>query len=143
MRSRRLAPATALCLVGAVIVLVAAGRTWVSVFTPATALGDAGTASHTGTDLAPALSVLGLVGLAGAVAVHVSRRALVGWVLLATGAGVVACVLSVFGAVVWEELPGQVGYARADVTAWSFVTAVGGALLCAAGAQAVPAPEPS
>ena len=143
MRPRRPATAATLCLVGAVLVLVAAGRSWVSVLTPATALGDAGTVSHAGTDLAPVLPVLGLVGLAGAVAVHVTRRSLVGWVLLATGAGVVACVLRALGAVASEELPGQVGSDLADVTAWSSVTVVGGVLLFAAGAQRVPAPDPS
>ena len=143
MTGRRSPTATALCLVGAVLVLLAAGRSWVSVVTPSGSTGDAGTVSHAGTDLVPWLSVLGLVGLAGAVAVHVSGRALVGWVLLATGAGVVAGGFSAFGAVVAEELPGQVGDAVSHLTAWSFVTVLGGFLLFAAGAQHVPATDPS
>ena len=81
---RHPAAAAVLCLAGAVLVLVAAGRSWVSVVTPA-GLADAGTVSHTGTDLAPALPVLGLIGLAGAVAMLVSGRTLVGC-LFAAGA---------------------------------------------------------
>lgn len=139
---RRPSAVHVLCLVGAVLVLFAGGRSWITVLTPAR-LGDQGEVSRTGTELAPALSVLGLVGLAAAVAVLVGGRTLVGWVLLVTGAGVVACVLNAFGAVVSEELPGQVGWAVSDVSAWSFVTALGGVLLFAAGSQTVPATDPS
>jgi uncharacterized membrane protein (TIGR02234 family) len=142
-------PSTAvvLCLVGAVVVLVAAGRTWVSVDVPAGARTDTHTDTHTGTDLVPAVWPLGLVGLAGAVALAAIRRTgrtLVGVLLLVTGGAVVVAVLSVVGAALAEELPGQQsGTTIARLGAWSVVTAVGGVLLCSAGAQCVPGTDRS
>ena len=141
MRGRRgLSTAVLLCLAGAFVVLVAAGRSWVDLEVPAGPLADARTDAHTGTDLVPGLSALGLVGLAGVVALAATRRVgrtLVGLVLLATGAGVLAAVLSASGEVLAEELPGQPGEAVAHLTGWSFVTAAGGVLLLAAGALTV------
>ena len=138
MSSRRgLSTAVLLCLVGASVVLGAAGRSWASVEIPAGPLADARTDTHTGTEIVPGLSALGLVGLAGVVALAATRRTgriLVGLVLLATGGGVVAAVLSAYRTTVAEELPGQPGDAVAQLTVWSPVTAVGGVLLLAAGA---------
>ncbi len=129
-----------LCLVAAFLVLVAAGRSWVDVDVPAGPLADARTDPHTGTELVPGLTALGLVGLAGVVALAATRRTgrtLVGLVLLATGVGVVAAVLSAHATTLAEELPGQPTDSAAHLTAWSFVTALGGALLLAAGALTV------
>jgi uncharacterized membrane protein (TIGR02234 family) len=141
VRSRRgLTTAVLLCLVGAFVVLVAAGRAWVSVEVPAGPLAAARTDSHTGTDIVPGLSALGLVGLAGVVALAATRRTgrvLVGLVLLATGAGVVAAVLDAYGTPLAEKLPGQPSDAVAHLTVWSSVTAVGGVLLIAAGVLTV------
>ena len=141
MRSRRgLTTAVLLCLAGAFVVLVAAGRTWASVDVPAGPLADARTDVHTGTDLSPGLSALGLVGLAGVVALAATRRTgrtLVGLVLLLTGAGVVAAVLSVLDDMRWEELPDQPGDGLLDITLWPAVTGLGGVLLLSAGVLTV------
>ena len=141
MRGRRgLSTAVLLCLAGSSVVLVAAGRSWVDLEVPAGPLADARTDPYTGTDLVPGVSALGLVGLAGVVALAATRRvgrSLVGLVLLATGAGVVAAVVSAHGTALAEELSRQTSDAVASVTAWSSVTAVGGVLLLAAGALTV------
>ena len=137
MRGRRgLRTAVLLCLLGAFVVLVAAGRPWVSVEVPASPLAEARTDTHTGTDLVPGLSALGLVGLAGVVALAATRRTgrvLVGAVLVATGGGVVAAVLSAFSTALAEELPDQPTDAVATLTVWSVLTGLGGVLLVAAG----------
>jgi uncharacterized membrane protein (TIGR02234 family) len=130
-----------LCLVGAFVVLIAAGRTWASVEVPAGPLADARTDTHTGTDLVPGLPALGLVGLAGVVALAATRRTgrrLVGAVLLITGGGVVAVALHAFGSTLGETWPGQPGSAVADLTVWPLLTAAGGVLLFSAGALTVP-----
>ena len=132
--------AVLLCLAGAFLVLVAAGRPWAAVDLPATPLAAAGTDLHTGTDLVPGVSALGLLGLAGVLALAATRRTgrlLVGLVLLATGAGVVTAVLSVVGTSFAEELPGQPTDTATHLTAWSAVTASGGVLLSLAGALTV------
>jgi uncharacterized membrane protein (TIGR02234 family) len=64
-------------------------------------------------------------------------RTLVGVVLLATGAGVVAAVVSALRTIAAEELPDQSTDAAAQLTAWPAVTALGGSLLLAAGALTV------
>ena len=137
MRTRRgLGTAVLLCLLGAFVVLVAAGRSWVEVDVAATPLADARTDSRTGTDLVPGLSALGLVGLAGVVALAATRRTgrtLVGLVLLATGTGVLAAV----GAGTPGDLPGSPADAVPSPTPWPAVTAAGGVLLAAAGALTV------
>ena len=137
MRSRRgLTTAVLLCLVGAFVVLVAAGRAWTSVEVGAGPLVDARTESRTGTQIVPGLTALGLLGLAGVVALAATRRTgrtLVGLVLLATGAGVVAAVLTADLSVVSEPLAGETGDVVLDMTVWSSVTALGGLLLAGAG----------
>ena len=137
MRSRReLTTAVLLCLLGASVVLVAAGRAWAVVQVAAGPITEAGTVAHPGTDLVPGVTALGLLGLAGVVALAATRRTgrtLVGLVLLATGAGVLFAVVGALGTVAAEELPGQTGADRVDLTAWPWVTAVGGLLLLAAG----------
>jgi len=138
VRSRSgLRTAVLLCLAGAVIVLVAAGRTWVSVEVGAGPLTEARTDARTGTDLVPGVSALGLVGLAGVVALAATRRvgrAVVGVVLALTGAGVVAAVLTADLAGAAADVDGP---SRVDVTAWSWTTASGGVLLAAAGVLTV------
>ena len=137
MRSRRgLTTAVLLCLLGAFLVLVAAGRPWALVEVAAGPLVEARTDPHTGTDIVPGVSALGLLGLAGVVALAATRRTgrtLVGVVLLATGAGTVAAVVSALRTMAAEELAGQTGADGVDVTVWPSVTAVGGLLLLAAG----------
>ena len=141
MRSRRgLSTAVLLCLAGAFVVLVAAGRVWTSLEVPATPLADARTDPWTGTRIVPGLSALGLLGLAGVVALAATRRTgrtLVGLVLLATGVGVLAAVVGALRTIAAEELPEQSTDASAQLSAWPAVTAVGGSLLLAAGALTV------
>jgi uncharacterized membrane protein (TIGR02234 family) len=137
---RGLSTAVLLCLVGAFVVLVAAGRVWASLEVPATPLADARTDPYAGTRIVPGLSALGLLGLAGVVALAATRRTgrtLVGLVLLATGVGVLAAVVSALRTVGAEELPDQSTDAAAQLTAWPAVTALGGSLLLAAGALTV------
>jgi uncharacterized membrane protein (TIGR02234 family) len=135
VRSRReLSTAVLLCLVGAFVVLVAAGRAWTSVEVPAGPLADARTATRTGADLVPGVRALGLVGLAGVVALAATRRTgrtLVGGVLLLTGAGVVAAVLGADLATATVRTEGLEG--AVTMTAWPWLTATGGGLLAAAG----------
>ncbi len=75
-----MAAAVAACLLGAALVLLTAGATWVRVRVAATtadgqeAAAAPLAASLTGSDLAPALAGLGLVGLAGVVAIAATRR---------------------------------------------------------------------
>ena len=57
-----------------ILVLVAAGRSWVDVDVPAGPLADARTDQQTGTELVPGLTALGMVGLAGVVALAATRR---------------------------------------------------------------------
>ena len=137
MSSRRgLTTAVLLCLAGAFVVLVAAGRVWTSLEVPATPLADARTDSYVGTRIVPGLSALGLLGLAGVVALAATRRTgrtLVGLVLLATGGGVLSAVVGALRTIAAEELPVQSTDASAQLTAWPAVTAVGGLLLLAAG----------
>lgn len=141
MRSRRgLSTAVLLCLVGASVVLVAAGRSWVAVEVGASPLAEATTGSRTGTDVVPGLSALGLLGLAGVVALAATRRTgrtFVGLVLLAAGAGVVAAVLTADLTVVPEPLAGSAADVAFDGTVWPSVTAVGGLLLLLAGVLTV------
>ena len=141
MSSRRgLTTAVLLCLVGAFVVLVAAGRAWVSVEVDAGPLVEGRTDARTGTAVATGVSALGLVGLAGVVALAATRRAgrtVVGLVLLATGAGVVAAVLTADLSLADQPFAGETGDVSLEITAWSSVTAVGGVLLLAAGGLTV------
>ena len=139
--SRGLGLAVLLCLLGAFVVLVGAGREWASVQVAAGALTDAQTVSVAGTELAGGVRGLGLVGLAGVVALAATRRVgrvVVGALLLLTGAGVVATVVGVdLGAATLDsEAVGSAGgRVEGDVatTAWPWLTALGGVLLAAAG----------
>ncbi|WP_242605893.1 Trp biosynthesis-associated membrane protein [Frankia sp. Cppng1_Ct_nod] len=90
--------AVACCLVGAVLVLVVAGTTWVRLrVADGSVPGDAAVTaaplavSLSGSDLAPAVTGLGLVGLAGVAAIAATRRfgrVLVGLLMLAAGVAV-------------------------------------------------------
>jgi uncharacterized membrane protein (TIGR02234 family) len=137
---RGLTTAGLLCLVGAFVVLVAAGRVWTSVEVGAGPLVEARTQWRTGTDIAPGLSALGLLGLAGVVALAATRRTgrtLVGLVLLATGAGVVAVALTADRSIGSEPLAGQTSDVVLETTVWSSLTGIGGLLLLAAGVLTV------
>jgi uncharacterized membrane protein (TIGR02234 family) len=133
--------AVLLCVVGAFVVLVGAGRAWTAVDVAAGALSDAQRVGVPGRDVAPGVDALGLVGLAGVVALAATRRlgrVVVGVLLLLTGLGVVASVLAADLTAATLRSPqiagaggGAVG--DVDVTAWPWVTCAGGVALAAAG----------
>jgi Tryptophan-associated transmembrane protein (Trp_oprn_chp) len=110
---RPLTLAVLLCVAGAGLAYVAAGRVW-----------ERHPVDETGTDLVPGLSALALVALAGAGAVLATRgwaRRAVGVLVLLVGLGLAVLALDrAFGA----------------GTAWPGVTAAGGVLVVAGGLAA-------
>ena len=135
--ARELRLALGLCLLGAVVVLVAGSRGWTRAELPAGPLSDAGVVVLTGTELGTGVRALGLVGLAGAVALLATRRLgrpAVGVLLALAGAGVVLSVL-VPDLAEATRRDDRVGGQPVPVstTPWPAVTAAGGALLAAAG----------
>jgi uncharacterized membrane protein (TIGR02234 family) len=135
---RELSAAGLLCLLGAVLVLVAAGRTWTSLDVPAGPLAGAREVGSTGAELVPGVRALGLAGLAGVVALVATRRAgrvVVGVVLLLVGAGTVAAV--VLPDLASATLRAQGADGRVATRAWPSVTAAGGLLVAAAGGLTV------
>jgi uncharacterized membrane protein (TIGR02234 family) len=93
---RELLTAVALCLLGSVLVLLAVSRTWVSYRTAAAAPLPSKSFEVIGTHLAPGARALALVGLAGTAAILATRglgRAVVGVLVTAAGAGVMAVVV--------------------------------------------------
>ncbi len=105
-----MAAAVLCCLLGAVLVLVTVGATWVRLSVAAGAAAqEAVTAAPlavrlSGSDLAPAVTGLGLVGLAGVVATAATRRrgrVLVGLLVLLAG----AAVAIVAGRIAADPLP--------------------------------------
>jgi uncharacterized membrane protein (TIGR02234 family) len=152
---REIAVAVLGCLVGAALVLFSAGATWVRLRVApagagspdaAGALAAAVAVRLTGATVAPAATGLGLVGLAGGVAVLATRRlgrVVVGVLVLAAGAGTAVVAVRVgldpAGAArgttqVRQLAPGSLPALR-DVraTAASWLVTVGGLLLAGSG----------
>jgi uncharacterized membrane protein (TIGR02234 family) len=140
MTSRRgLLIALALCLLGASVVLVAAGRSWV------TAAGAVDLAAGlgvrlTGRTVAAAVPALGLVALGGTVAMVAARgrlRVLVGALLTLVGGWTSWLALRIIAdpdaAARSADGVGAVAAGSADVTGWAWAAAVGGLLVAAAG----------
>ena len=136
--------AALLCVAGAFVVLVGAGREWVLVEVAGSALLPDRQVAVDGTDLAPGLRALGLVGFAGVPALAASRgrgRFLVGLVVLLTGLGVLAVTVRLLASGLGELAllttvvrdAGAADGAGTDPTLWPYVTALGGLLLAAAG----------
>ncbi|SNT53561.1 trp region conserved hypothetical membrane protein [Asanoa hainanensis] len=114
-----------LCVVGAGLAFIGAGRTWESGYTHG--IASPSSFDQTGGDLVPGLAALALVGLAGAGALLATRgwgRRAVGVLVLLLGVGLVAL---------------SVGRAFDASTAWPALTAVGGLLVVLAGLAAVTA----
>lgn len=142
-RSREPAVAGLLELTGAGLVLLAAGRPWARAVLRQAPLPTVVVAAS-GRSVAPVAAALGLVGLAGVVAVLATRgagRLATGVLVALAGAGVMAA--SVYVALdlpravrpTAERISGVRG-ASADgirMTVWPRVSVVGGALVCAAG----------
>lgn len=142
-RAREPAVAVLLDLTGAALVLLAAGRPWGHGVLRQAPLPTVGLAPS-GRSLAPVAAALGLVGLAGVVAVLATRgagRLATGVLLALAGAGVVAAsvhvALDLSRAVrpTAERISGVPGASAEGIrmTVWPRVSAVGGALLCGAG----------
>jgi len=137
---RGLLAALAACLLGAVLVLLAAGRPWVR------AAGAVELAAGLGVELsgrtvAAAVPALGLVALGGTLAVVATR----GWLRSAVGAllavaGGATCWLAVRvvsdpdgAARSADAAVGGLASGTADATAWPWTAAVGGLLVALAG----------
>ncbi|GAC1322235.1 MAG: TIGR02234 family membrane protein [Mycobacteriales bacterium] len=143
---RELAGAVGLCLLGSALVLLAAGRPWTRFTLDQGGLLPPLRLAPSGRALDPTAGALGLVGLAGVLALAATRRRgrlVVGVLVALCGAGAAAASLRVA-----LELPAAVGRAdvlqratgttsllpgRLAVTAWPWVSAAGGALLVLAG----------
>jgi len=139
---RGLAAAVLLCLVGAFLVLVATGRVWASVQVPTAIVSDVQSVTVTGAQVVAGTRALGLVGLAGVLALVATRRTgrlVVGALLVLTGAAVVAAVLGADAGKAAVRAAGALGTGPAAQdavvrgTAWPSVTALGGGLLVLAG----------
>ena len=139
---REVGLAVLLCLVGAFVVLVAAGRAWIEL-TVLSPLVDDRALPVTGAELSPGVRALGLVGLAGVVAVAATRRTgrvVVGLLLLLVGGAVVVLALGAGSdafaraqdTVAVQEAGGTVSDASAG-TVWPYACAAGGLLLGVAG----------
>lgn len=133
--------AVALCLLGAVVVIVAAGRTWVELPAVRDALLPGRRRDVTGSDLAPGVRALGVVGLAGVVALAATRsrgRTLVGLLLAVVGGGVglesVRAATDLEGRLArMDQVQDAAGTLAVEGTAWPWVAVVGGVLLMLAG----------
>lgn len=135
--------AALLCLVGAFLVLVAVGREWALVGVLGTGLLPDRELAVRGSDLVPGVRALGLVALAGVVAIPATRqwgRIVVGLVLAVVGAGVVAAVYGVVGdllsaaqgSAVVRDAGGTAGESTRR-TLWPYACGLGGLTITAAG----------
>ncbi|GIF68020.1 hypothetical protein Ais01nite_60550 [Asanoa ishikariensis] len=116
-----------LCIVGAGLAFIGAGRTWESGYTHNVAPLPPSSFDQTGGDLVPGLAALALVGLAGAGALLATRgwgRRVVGVLLVLVGVGLLALSL---------------GRAFDASTAWPALTAAGGVLVVLSGLAAAAA----
>lgn len=142
-RRREFAVVAMCCCLGAVLILIAAGQTWVRVrLDMPNPLPDK-RYTETGADLAPlagALGVAGLAGVAGMVATRGYARIVTGVLLVLFGAA--ACYASVRGIgddAIRQALSGRAvllrdgGFAP-DTSAWWVISALGGVLLALSGA---------
>lgn len=134
-------------VVGAALVLVAAGRGWAHVVIDQPAPLSAGRRTLSGSQLAPALDGLGLAGLAGLAGILATRgagRIVVGFLLVVLGAAAAATsavgarpahVRSVAAGI--ASLNGTHAPIHLVTTGWWVVAAVGGVLLLATGLATV------
>ena len=141
---RGLTVAIGLCLLGSLLVLGTASRTWVEVVVLRGAVLPETTASVRGSDLVTGLRAVGFVGLAGVLALLATRRTgrvLVGALLALCGAAVVGLVARVMGRLYQEALLTEQVLALSPVgvrtdgpaTPWPWLCLAGGALLAATG----------
>lgn len=142
---RELLVTAVVCALGAALVLLASGRGWAAASVTLPPPLPSRYVTLTGGDLAPAVNGLGLAGLAGLAGVIATRgvaRVVVGVLIVAIGAGVVA---SSIGATahgrVLTELGNRVSLTGAgthiQTTSWWLAAVAGGVLLAAAGAYTI------
>jgi uncharacterized membrane protein (TIGR02234 family) len=135
--------AALLCLVGAFLVLVAVGREWAVIGLLGGGLLPPRELAVRGSDLAPGVRALGLVALAGVIAIPGTRRwgrIVVGVLLALIGAGVVVATYSVHSDLfltltrsdVVREAGGNPGDDIAE-SVWPYLCALGGLTVAAAG----------
>lgn len=140
-RSRELAAAVGLCLLGAALVLLALSRPWLTLRLGAAPPLPSRRVDIRGAHLVPGARALGLLGLAGVAALPATRRlgrVLVGLLLVGAGAGVVADIARALAdpraALVRSGSPAQDG---AGLGVWPWVAIAGAVLIGAAGLLAV------
>ena len=144
--------ALALLALGAVVMFLSYGRTWITATAGGSGLPSL-TFELTGRDLQPAataLPVLALAGIAGVVATRRIGRVISGVVLVAAGVGGV--VLPTRFGLTWSHAEGEgatidrivgerigvaVSHAPAHASAWWIVAALGGLLVLVGGALVV------
>jgi uncharacterized membrane protein (TIGR02234 family) len=139
---RELAVGVGLCLAGAALVLLAAGRPWLrGVVDPGAPLAPE-TVALAGSDVAPGTPALGLLGLAGVAALLATRRTgrvAVGVLLALAGAALVALAV---GAASGDRVAALASARNAATvttaagTAWPWAAAAGGVLVAGAGVLA-------
>jgi uncharacterized membrane protein (TIGR02234 family) len=148
---RALAAAVMACAAGAGLVLLAAGQPWARAVTSGAAGPVAVTA--TGAEIVPLVPGLGLLALAGSVALLATRRGgrrLVGAILASAGAGIVAATIA--GRATPEAAlreaagvaTGRIGAAVSGVagTGWPWLALAGGLVVLSVGlAAAVAGPR--
>lgn len=140
--------AAALCVVGAALILLAAGQTWAEAVVVAEEGFPRVVVEATGRTLAGGGAGMGVVGLAGAVALFATRRVgrvITGVVLAAGGAFAAIQALVVardFDEAIASPLATAVGRSGVaptslDTSAWPWVMVLGGLLLALGGVLAV------
>lgn len=141
-RGRELGLAVGACTLAGVLVLLAAGRCWARVVVD---VADVPVTVHlVGAELAPVLRALGLVALAGAVAVVATRRTgrrLAGVVLALAGTAVVVSAVMVAATLSNSALTAaartlgreQLSAGEVGGSLWPYVASTGGLILLGAG----------
>jgi uncharacterized membrane protein (TIGR02234 family) len=140
----------ACCVIGAALALLTSSQVWVRVVVAEPGFPQV-VVESTGRDVAPVVAALGLVGLAGAVALLATRgwaKTLTAVVLVLTGAGVIAAALGPAldpeGAT-RSDVADTVGRFDAadvtvDATAWPWLTVAAGVVLVVGALLAFRAP---
>jgi len=139
---RELQLAVLLCLSGAGLVLLAGSQAWLVLVQDGQPAFAPRRTPITGRSLEPGVQALGYVGLAGVVALSATRRSgrtLVGLLLLASGAAIVALLAPELGHLPRLlrsrrlDTPGTRVYDHLDMSAWPYCALAGGLLLALAG----------
>ncbi|MGW3246381.1 TIGR02234 family membrane protein [Streptomyces sp. NPDC001070] len=141
---RSLVAALSSGVLGAAVVLLAAGRTWQKGTAPFAGGGPVGVSGNQVTGVPGALALVGLAALVAVFAVRGASRLVVGVLLALCGAGALAAALTALGDTTALDAAAAAasGLKHTTVTAvstsaWPLVSAAGGALILLAGVVAV------